>query len=62
MATKLDRTLVREVEIDGESFTVAIAPEGIRLSRKRYRSGVTISWKTLWNEGRRGDDEQARPR
>jgi hypothetical protein len=48
MATKLDKTIRREIEIDGEAFTVAISPEGLRLTRKRFRSGVAISWKSLW--------------
>jgi hypothetical protein len=48
MATKLDKTIRRELEIDGEPFTVTISPAGVRLTRKRFRSGVVISWKTLW--------------
>lgn len=48
MATKLDKTIRREIEIDGESFTIAISPEGLRLTKKRFRSGVAISWKALW--------------
>ena len=50
MATKLERTIRREIEIDGEAFTVAISPEGLRLTKKRFRSGVSVSWKTLWNQ------------
>jgi hypothetical protein len=48
MATKLDKTIRREIEIDGESFTIAVSPDGIRLTKKRFRSGVAISWKSLW--------------
>ncbi|HVX41618.1 MAG TPA: hypothetical protein VHB25_18810 [Gemmatimonadaceae bacterium] len=48
MATKLDKTIRREIEIDGEPFTIAISPEGFRLTKKRFRSGVALSWKTLW--------------
>ena len=48
MPTKLDKTIRREIEIDGEPFTVAISPDGFRLSKKRFRSGVALSWKTLW--------------
>jgi hypothetical protein len=48
MATKLDKTIRREIEIDGEPFTVAISPEGFRLTKKRFRSGVALSWKSLW--------------
>jgi hypothetical protein len=48
MATKLDKTIRREIEIDGEVFTIAISPDGFRLTRKRFRSGVALSWKSLW--------------
>jgi hypothetical protein len=48
MATKLDKTIRREIEIDGESFTIAVSPDGLRLTKKRFRSGVAISWKSLW--------------
>jgi hypothetical protein len=48
MATKLDKTIRREIEIDGEPFTIAVSPEGLRLTKKRFRSGVAISWKSLW--------------
>jgi len=48
MATKLDKTIRREIEIDGEPFTVIISPEGLRLTRKRFRSGVALSWKAMW--------------
>ena len=48
MATKLDKTIRREIEIDGESFTIAISPDGFRLTKKRFRSGVALSWKSLW--------------
>lgn len=48
MATKLDKTIRREIEIDGEPFTVIVSPEGLRLTRKRFRSGVALSWKAMW--------------
>jgi hypothetical protein len=48
MATKLDKTIRREIEIDGEPFTISISPEGLRLTKKRFRSGVAMSWKSLW--------------
>ena len=50
MPTKLQKPIRREIEIDGEPYTITISPEGVRLTRKRFRSGVALSWKTLWNE------------
>ena len=51
MATKLQRTIRREIIIDGEPYTVAISPDGLRLTKKRFRSGVEMSWKAIWTKG-----------
>jgi hypothetical protein len=48
MATKLLKEIRREIEIDGEPFTVTISPSGLRLTRKRFRSGRALSWRALW--------------
>jgi hypothetical protein len=48
MPTKLDKIIRREIEIDGEPFTLTISPAGFRLSKKRFRSGVALSWKMVW--------------
>jgi hypothetical protein len=48
MATKLVKEIRREIEIDGEPFTVAISPSGVKLTRKRFRSGRALSWRALW--------------
>lgn len=61
MATKLDKTIRREIEIDGEPFTISISPDGFRLTKKRFRSGVAGSWKMLWarnaHEADRGEPD-----
>lgn len=56
MATKLTKEIRREIEIDGEAFTVAISPNGVKLTRKRFRSGRALSWRALWQSGQ---DEQS---
>ncbi len=48
MATKLQKEIRREIEIDGEPFTVAISPLGVKLTRKRFRSGRELTWRALW--------------
>jgi hypothetical protein len=48
MSTRLTKTIRREIEIDGEPYTIAISPEGFRLTKKRFRSGVALSWKNVW--------------
>jgi hypothetical protein len=51
MSTKLLKEIRREIEIDGEPFTVAISPSGVKLTRKRFRSGRSLSWRALWQSG-----------
>ena len=48
MVTKIEKPIRREIEIDGEPFTVVISADGLRLTRKRFRSGLALSWKALW--------------
>lgn len=47
MATKLDKVLKREIEVDGQAYMVAISPEGVKLTQKGYRKGQEMSWKAI---------------
>jgi hypothetical protein len=47
MATKLDKTIKRELELDGKLYTVAISPEGIKVTPKGARKGQEISWTAI---------------
>ena len=47
MVTKLDKPIRREIQIDGEPYVLVIAPEGMRLTRKRFRSGLALSWRAV---------------
>jgi hypothetical protein len=51
MATKLTHPIRREIVIDDESYTVVISPDGLRMSRKRFRSGRHVSWEAMWHLG-----------
>jgi hypothetical protein len=51
MATKLDKTIKRELEMDGQPYTVAISPDGIKITQKGYRKGREMTWKALWAGG-----------
>jgi hypothetical protein len=51
MTTPLTTPIRREIEIDGEPFTVTISADGVRLSRKRFRTGRRLSWRALWSGG-----------
>ena len=47
MATKLDKSLKREIEIDGKPYMLTLSPEGMKLVPKGRRNGVEIAWKDL---------------
>ena len=51
MTTKLTEPLRREIEIDGEPYTISLTPLGIRLTRKRFRQGRVVTWRALWDQG-----------
>jgi hypothetical protein len=47
MATKLDKTLKREIQINGEPHIATITPEGIKVTKKGFRKGNEISWNAI---------------
>ena len=47
MATKLDKTLKRELEIDGVVYTLTLSPQGVKLVPKGKRNGIEVAWKDL---------------
>ena len=47
MTTKLDKSLKREVDIDGTPYTLTLSPEGLKLVPKGKRTGHEVAWKDL---------------
>lgn len=47
MATKLDKALKRELDINGEPWMLTIMPEGLKLVPKGKRNGHEIAWKDI---------------
>ena len=47
MATKLDRPLKRELEIDGQVYTATITTDGIKVVPKGKRNGPFVSWRSI---------------
>jgi hypothetical protein len=47
VATKLEKPLKRELNLDGEPYIVMIGPEGLKITQKGHRKGVEFSWKDL---------------
>jgi hypothetical protein len=47
MATKLEKTLKREIDIDGKAYMVAISPEGLKVTQKGFRRGPELTWRSI---------------
>jgi hypothetical protein len=47
MATKLDKVLKRELEIDGQAYIASISPEGVKVTKKGFRKGNEITWRAI---------------
>ena len=47
MATRLDKTIKRELELDGKVYTVSVSPAGVKVVPKGGRKGHEISWAAL---------------
>jgi hypothetical protein len=47
MATRLDKPLKRELDIEGKPYMLTISPEGLKLVEKGRRKGQELSWKDL---------------
>ena len=47
MPLPLDKTLKREIVIDGVPQTVAIGPRGVKVTAKGFRKGRGLSWRAV---------------
>ena len=47
MATRLDKTIKRELDLGGKLYTVSVSPLGIKIVPKGGRKGYEISWEAL---------------
>ena len=47
MATKLEKPLKREIEVEGKPYMLTISPPGMKLVPKGRRKGHEIAWKDL---------------
>ena len=47
MATRLDKSIKRELELDGTLYTILIAPEGLKITEKGKRKGQELSWRSI---------------
>jgi len=47
VATKLEKPLKRELNLEGEPYIVVISPEGLKVTQKGRRKGLELSWKDI---------------
>jgi hypothetical protein len=47
MATRLDKPLKRELELDGKLYTVTLSPDGVKVVEKGRRKGQELSWRDI---------------
>jgi hypothetical protein len=47
VATRLDKTIKRELDVDGTPYTVSIGPEGVKIVQKGRRKGQEMTWESL---------------
>ena len=59
MATKLDKTIKREIEIEGQAYMITISPEGVKLTQKGFRKGQEVSWKEILGGGKSSQADSA---
>jgi hypothetical protein len=49
MTTKLTNAFKRELDINGDKYTLTVSPEGFKLVLKGKRKGVELNWSQLVN-------------
>ena len=47
MTTRLTEPIKREVELEGQVYTLTIRPDGVHIAPKGKRKGHELSWKDL---------------
>ena len=47
MTTKLARPFKRELEVNGEKYTLTLDPDGLKLVAKGRRKGIELKWDAI---------------
>ncbi|MGQ0765636.1 MAG: hypothetical protein ACT4OZ_08220 [Gemmatimonadota bacterium] len=47
MTTRLDKTIKRELDIKGVTYTLSFSPQGIKIVEKGKRKGKDLTWDEL---------------
>jgi hypothetical protein len=49
MTTKLTSAFKRELDMNGDKYTLTVSPEGFKLVQKGKRKGVELQWSAILN-------------
>jgi hypothetical protein len=49
MTTKLTSAFKRELDVNGEKYTLTVSPEGFKLVQKGKRKGIELNWANMVN-------------
>ena len=47
MTTKLNSAFKRELDVNGDKYTLTISPEGFKLVLKGKRKGIELGWASI---------------
>lgn len=47
MATKLEKTLKREISVAGQAYIITLSPDELLITLKGHRKGKSLRWKDL---------------
>jgi hypothetical protein len=45
--TPLDKPLRRQIDIEGQAYTVVLDAEGVKIVKKAHRNGIEVRWADL---------------
>ena len=45
--TPLDKPLKRQIDVEGQAFTVTLDADGIKITKKAHRNGIEVRWADL---------------
>ena len=49
MTTKLIAPFKRELDLNGDKYTLTVSPEGLKLVAKGKRKGIELAWASMVN-------------
>jgi hypothetical protein len=49
MTTKLTSAFKRELELNGDKYTLTVSPDGFKLVQKGKRKGIELQWTAILN-------------